>query len=113
MIGPVRRLATSVAVCVLASVAAPEALAQRQAPSREDTADYFASVRADLYTCARGWHGEVAVAVTFAGDGHVVSAAVDEAVPAEVASCVRSVLRGGTIQAFDGPTTVVEHTLRL
>lgn len=108
MIAQLRR-AACLAVLALPCVA----LAQDRAPSRDDAADYFASVRADLYTCTHGWHGDVPVAVTFAGDGHVLRAATGDTVPAEVSSCVVSVLRGGRIRAFDANEATIDHTLRL
>lgn len=97
------------ASCLIPSLA----LAQ-DAPTRDDVADYFAGVRADLYTCGGGWHGEVEASITFAGDGRALDVVVSgDGLPDAAQRCVRSVLVGARMRSFDGPAAVVEHSFRL
>lgn len=95
---------------------APVALAQdaRNAPTHDDITDFFASVRADLYTCPHGWHGEVEAQLTVSRDGRVTTVEVEgEGLPPAVQSCVASVLRGGRMRAFSEPVAVIEYSFRL
>ncbi len=95
---------------------APRAAAQdeRNAPTRDDITDFFASVRADLYTCPHGWHGEVDAELTITRDGRVTAADVRaEGLPESVQSCVVSVLRAARMRAFSEPVVVIEYSFRL
>lgn len=117
----VSRLAGCLALCALAfGSSAPHAGAQRDRelntiPDHDAITAYFASVRADLYTCPRGWHGELDVELTFSRDGRATNVEVDSdgALPEEVRSCVASVLRAARIRAFSDPVAIVEYTFRL
>lgn len=95
---------------------APQAQAQdgRNAPTRDDITDFFASVRADLYTCPHGWHGEVDAQLTVSRDGRVAAVEVEgEGLPPSVQSCVASVLRTGRMRPFGEPVAVIEYSFRL
>lgn len=78
----VTRLAGCLALCTLALGSfAPRTRAQSDRgpntiPNHDDIAEYFASVRADLYTCPRGWHGSLDVELTFSRDGRATPAGV-------------------------------------
>lgn len=111
--------------CVLVSLwgLAPQNTAHAQTdrsasdiPTRDDIADYFSSIRADLYTCPQGWHGAVDVEVTFTRDGRATNVEVqasEGALPDAVRSCVASVVRGARIRAFAEPVAIVEYAFRL
>lgn len=97
------------ALCLIPSFASAQ-----DAPTRDDVADYFAGVRADLYTCGSGWHGQVETTITFAGDGRALDVVVSgDGLPESAQRCVRSVLSGARMRAFDGPAAVVDHSFRL
>lgn len=110
---PIRTTAALTAALGLSLVALPSHA--QNGPSREDVVDFFSSLRADLLTCGRGWHGSFDVDVDFAGDGSVtnVAAQSSDTPPDHVRACVVSVLHGGHIRAFTAPTAHVEHSLRL
>jgi len=103
---------TLLAVFCLAAPA--QAQDGRNAPTRDDITDFFASIRADLYTCPHGWHGEVEAELTVSRDGRVSAVEVEgEGLPPSVQSCVASVLRGGRMRAFSEPVAVIDYSFRL
>jgi hypothetical protein len=83
-------------------------------PSRDDVGDFLSSLRADLFTCGRGWHGSLELEIVFTSDGAVRSVGVEgDGAPDHVLGCVGSVVRGGHVRPFTAPTATVEHSIRL
>ncbi len=101
------------AACLSVLVHAAPAAAQ-DGPTRDDVNDYFSSVRADLFTCGRSWHGSLGVSITFESSGSVTDVRITgEDAPEHVTSCVASVVRGARITAFTAPSAIVDHAIRL
>ena len=115
--GALRAMVIAATVLGVAASSAPRTVAQDDGdgvPTREDVADFVAGLRADLFTCGRGWHGALELEIVFARSGAVTDVTVrGDGAPGHVSSCVASVVRGGHIRPFTEPAAVVEQTIRL